>query len=895
VPYTPYPEDWCDRPVIEVIGEVARRRPAHIAIDDGAYRLTYAQVYAMACRLGNGLDRAGLPPGPIGIQLSYDALHPIAILGCLAAGRPSLPLNPNNPPDYNRRVIEAAGLAGVLVNAAAVRELPASGARAIAIEPLVLSGADADVPPPANQLGPDAPAFIVSTSGSTGTPKLLARSQRRLHQGARTNIDIGHFNQDDRFVNLGAAANGSSVSRNFVALLLGASVHIVDIPRAGMGGILRVLRDERITVVQTTVSLMKALAQLDDARAHLTSLRMMWVGGEPLLQKDLAGIRAALPPECRLGYSLNMTETRVARWCVPEIDEHDLVRVAAGYPVAGTDVLVVDDDGRPCSAGEVGELIVRSESVALGEWRDGRLLPDLFQRDAENSAKRIYRTGDMVRICADGVLVVHGRKDRMIKIRGQRVEPAIIETAMRAVPGVADATVTVRQSEADVRLYGFVAPGPSAAGDLRAVVQAALNTVLPHHMRPSDVFVLDGGLPLNASGKVDIAALSRRISAPGAARPAVVASVPAAANDPASRQSRERVAKAWRAAFDGESSDPTLSFDRAGGDSLQFMQLVFRLEQLCGMTLPLGAFALSMTQTEMTQSLDRFLGGNDAPLAEGKPVFFVPGLGGDEPRLLSFRAGCAPDFRFRCLEYGDWTQWVQPGFRFEMLVDRMVREIQEMAPSGPLTLAGYSLGGQVALAVAARLHACGRQIEHVLILDSTAIGSAIGSAGGEARTASFEPPPTRRQEFAEWRAARRRGEGAFALAHIATRRLVSPRWAPLLRWLARHRRSVLRGRIDFYISFHLHRSWLAQLASEWRARLTQVPWLPAPITLFRTDHGADLAAWDTAAWRVHSPRVTVVPVGGDHFTMFDPPHLADLCARFRGACAAVPAQEIAAS
>jgi acyl-coenzyme A synthetase/AMP-(fatty) acid ligase/thioesterase domain-containing protein len=801
-------------------------------------------------------------------------------------------LNPDNPPDYNRRVIEAAGLAGVLMNAAAARGLPtANEPRAIAIEPLMMIGVEADAPPPAGQLGPDEPAFIVSTSGSTGTPKLLVRSQRRLHQGARTNIEIGHFNQDDRFVNLGAAANGSSVSRNFVALLLGASVHIVDIPRAGMGGILRVLRDERITVVQTTVSLMKALAQLDDARAHLASLRMVWVGGEPLLQKDLAGIRAALPPRCRLGYSLNMTETRVARWCVPEIDEHDPVRVAAGYPVAGTDVLVVDDDGRPCPVGEVGELIVRSESVALGEWRDGRLLPDRFQRDAGNSAKRIYRTGDMVRVCADGVLVVHGRKDRMIKIRGQRVEPAVIEAAMRAVPGVADAAVTVRQSETDVRLYGFVAPGPSAAGDLRAALQAALKTALPHHMRPNDVFVLDGGLPLNASGKVDTAALSRRISAREAARPSVVASVPAAARDLASRQSRERVAKAWRAAFNGESGDPALSFDQAGGDSLQFMQLIFRLEQLCGMTLPLGAFAPSMTQAEMAQSLDRLLGGSAAPLVEGKPLFLVPGVGGDEPRLLRFRAGCAPDLAFRCLDYGDWTQWVQPGFRFEVLVDRMVAEIQDMAPSGPLTLAGYSLGGQVALAIAARLHASGRQIEHVLILDST----AIGSTSGEARTPSFEPPPTRRREFAEWRAAHRRGEGAFALAHIATRRLVSPRWAPLLRWVARHRRSVLRGRIDFYISFHLHRSWLVQLASEWRARLTQVPWLPAPITLFRTDHGADRAAWDAAAWRAHSPRVTVVPVGGDHFTMFDPPHLADLCARFRGACAATSAQEIAAS
>lgn len=876
VAYAPYDSGWSDRPLIEVIGETARRLPAQIAIDDGAIRLTYSQLFAMTCRLSHAISRAELPPGPVGIKLSYDALHPVAILGCLAAGRPCLLMSRDNPPDYNRRLIEASGLQALLVNTADARDGSAQdGPRLIPIEPVLMTGEDFDGQP-AGRLGPDEPAFIVSTSGSTGLPKLIARSQRRLQLGASSNVNIGHFNKDDHFLNLGSPANGAAVSRNLLPLLIGGRLHIVDIPRAGMGGILRILRDQNITVLRATVSLMKAVSQLEDARAHLASLRVVWVGGEMLLQKDLAQIRAVLPPGCRLGYSLNMTETAVARWFVPETDDHDPIRVAVGYLQPGTEVLLLDDEGRPCAPGEIGELIVRSRRVALGEWRDGQVMPDRFQRDPTDPTKRIYRTGDLARFCPDGVMVAHGRKDRMIKIRGQRVEPAVVETAIRDVPGVADAVVAAQQTGGDIRIYGFVVPKPQAGAGLLAEVQGALKTTLPSYMRPSDVMLVDS-LPTNAAGKVDVKSLLKLTTAPDGIAPRAADSAP-------SDEVRVMVADAWRVAFGAAHKDSRLSFDAAGGDSLQFMQIVFRLEQLSGVSLPLSVFDVSMTQEDMARGLEDFLNGGGEPRGKGKRIFMLPGVGGDEPRLLQFRVGCSPEVSIVNLDYGDWTQWVAPGFGFETIVDRLVARIQALAPTGPLSLAGYSLGGQAAFVIAAKLHAAGREIENLLVLDSDPIVQVRAAAVAE------PPPRTLRQEFLEWRIAHRRGEGAFALALIATRRLVSPRWAPLLRWLARYRRSVLPGRIDFYLSFHLHRSWLVQLARDWRRRLPAIPPLPLPITLFRSSTGIDRAD-RIAAWNQCSSIVTVVPVGGDHFTMLDPPHLADLCARFKAACVAKAAKE----
>jgi acyl-coenzyme A synthetase/AMP-(fatty) acid ligase len=452
--------------------------------------------------------------------LPDDAFYLVAMFGCLAAGRPCLLLNRDNPPDYNRDLIKASGLQGLLVTAADVRDAAASdGPRLVPIEPALMTGGDRDRQP-AGRIGPDEPAFILSTSGSTGGPKLIARSQRNFQVHARGIIQACHYSENDRTFMLGAPATGAAVSLRFVSLLAGATLHIVDVPRAGIGGVLRVLRDQRITSMRGTASLIKALSQLDDPRPYLASLRMMWGGGEAMLQKDLERIRALLPPGCLFGYSFNMTEASVARWFVPERDDHDPARVAAGYLLPYVDVLVLDDEGRPCPMGEIGELVIRSENVALGDWVGGQLVADRFPSDPTDPRKRIYRTGDLVRIHPDGVMVVHGRKDRMIKIRGQRVEPAVVEAEIRAVPGVADAAVVVKRTDNDVRLLGFVAPHPSVGDGLIAAIHDALASALPPYMRPSEIRLVDA-LPVNVGGKVDLKLLLESVhSGEGAPEPA---------------------------------------------------------------------------------------------------------------------------------------------------------------------------------------------------------------------------------------------------------------------------------------------------------------------------------------------------------------------------------------
>jgi thioesterase domain-containing protein len=178
------------------------------------------------------------------------------------------------------------------------------------------------------------------------------------------------------------------------------------------------------------------------------------------------------------------------------------------------------------------------------------------------------------------------------------------------------------------------------------------------------------------------------------------------------------------------------------------------------------------------------------------------------------------------------------------------------------------------------LHNAGREIENLLILDVSAITSPDHEEIDEATF--VKPLPTLRQEFEMVREARWRGEGAFAVAEVVARHLVRPRWAFLLRWLARHRRKVMPARIDFYLSFCINEQYL-HLMSDWHRRIRKISRLPTPITVFATGDESAREACE-ASWKPFSSEVSVVPVGGDHFSMLSPPHLSYLCARFRMAC-----------
>jgi acyl-coenzyme A synthetase/AMP-(fatty) acid ligase len=171
--------------------------------------------------------------------------------------------------------------------------------------------------------------------------------------------------------------------------------------------------------------------------------------------------------------------------------------------------MIVDAQGRPCPPGEVGELWLRSRYAALGEWVDGRLVPGRLEPDPADPSLRVYRTGDLARLSPDGAFVVLGRMDRMVKVHGQRVEPAEIEAALRRSAEVTQAAAIAREAGARTVLVAFVVPAASVpAPGLEERLRALLAAALPEPMRPARI-ILRPALPVLPGGKRDEAALLR--------------------------------------------------------------------------------------------------------------------------------------------------------------------------------------------------------------------------------------------------------------------------------------------------------------------------------------------------------------------------------------------------
>src|SRR5262249_36929532 len=157
-------------------------------------------------------------------------------------------------------------------------------------------------------------------------------------------------------------------------------------------------------------------------------------------RRDIELFRAHFPATCVLHCGFGSTETGVVRHFF--IDHQTRLEgdsVPLGYPIADIELALLDEHGAPVAPGEIGEIVIRSQFISRGYWRRPDLNEGLFGVDPHDPRVRSYRTGDLGVLRADGCLEHRGRKDSQIKIRGNRVELAEIETALRGLPGVAHA------------------------------------------------------------------------------------------------------------------------------------------------------------------------------------------------------------------------------------------------------------------------------------------------------------------------------------------------------------------------------------------------------------------------------------------------------------------------
>jgi acyl-CoA synthetase (AMP-forming)/AMP-acid ligase II len=362
------------------------------------------------------------------------------------------------------------------------------------------AAAGATTPP--TPAGLDEPALVIYTSGSTGEPKGLVRTQRQIISRCAGYASELHAGPDDITLTLFSLTNGTGLSCLVTGLLTGGTICVAPPSQDGLRGVLDLLRNQSVTVLWAIPSLLRALLALPGAAASVRSLRATRSVSEPIRSSELQAWRRVLPPACGLLLSYGMTEAAgVATWFLPREPPDDGQRLPIGYPAPHYELAIINQAGEAASPGETGELWLRGPLVTKGEWRGGRCVPGRSVPDPMDPARFIIRTNDLVRLRADGLLEFAGRADDMVKILGNRVEPAEVEDALRRIDGIADAAVLPVHFNGRGSLLAFAVPAAEATLDHAAALRH-MRAALPAYMVPSRLELLPA-LPRLPNGKVD--------------------------------------------------------------------------------------------------------------------------------------------------------------------------------------------------------------------------------------------------------------------------------------------------------------------------------------------------------------------------------------------------------
>nr|WP_230416219.1 non-ribosomal peptide synthetase [Micromonospora tarapacensis] len=494
--------------VPELVSRQAREHPGRPAFGSGPGRLTYGELNARANQLARVLRELGAQRDrSVALMMDRGSEMLVSFLAILKSGAAAILLDPAHPTQRIAEVLDVARPRAVLTLARLGAILPAEAATVVAVDtewPRIhrLSSDDLDV-----AVHPEDVAYVVHTSGSTGTPKRVAVLHRSVAHSIATHQEGHRITATDRAAWLAPPGSSVSVGELWPYLCAGGSVHTAPPEVVGAAPLLRdwLVREE-ITKTYVSMPLAEQLYQLPWPAE--TSLRLLTVGSDkvrrwasPQLPFEVAvacgsseanGISSCLVPwEDRL---TSATATAGDRDVPPPI----------GRPWPGVRVELLDTAMGRLLPGAVGEMYLGGPELARGYLGDPGQTADRFRPDPYGPpGARLYRTGDLAYFDEDGRLHHRGRVDREVKIRGFRVDPAEVERALLAQPGVDDAVVVALADEAgESQLCAYLVADTADPH----LVRAALVDLLPGHAVPAS-FTLVDRLPVTANGKVDRDAL----------------------------------------------------------------------------------------------------------------------------------------------------------------------------------------------------------------------------------------------------------------------------------------------------------------------------------------------------------------------------------------------------
>jgi amino acid adenylation domain-containing protein len=586
----PYPADQCIHHLFEAQVD---KTPDAIAVECEDARLTYAELNGQSNQLAHHLRALGVGPEVrVGLCVERSLEMVVGLLAILKAGGAYVPLDPSYPSERLAFMLADASVPVLLTQARLADMLPAHAARVLRLDADASQWATRPDIPPSSGVCPDNVVYVIYTSGSTGRPKGVM-----VHHLGLINYLIWSMRTYAVAEGQGVPVQSSiafdlTVLSVFAPLAVGQRLLLLP-DGSGVDALGSALRKgSDLSLVNITPAHLDALIQDPSVASSLRKVRTFILGAEALSAASVAALRTHAP-DARVFHDYGPTETVIA-CSVTEIPSTftGAGTVPIGRPIPNMRLHVLDPYLEPVAIGITGELYIGGVSVARGylhrpDLTAERFVPDPFSGEP---GARLYKTGDLARVRADGSHEFLGRIDHQVKIRGYRIELGEIEFELEHHPDVQMAAVEAKDITGDKRLVGYVVPRAGAPEGLHGALKKHLRARLPEYMVPPTFVTLER-MPVTPNGKID------RVRLPSPCPPE-------RRTAPVSSSVEQAVADIWRQVLGVAEVSADAPFFEIGGHSLLLVRVQAALSARLGVDIDLVTLMRLPTIQGLTAHLE---------------------------------------------------------------------------------------------------------------------------------------------------------------------------------------------------------------------------------------------------------------------------------------------------
>jgi amino acid adenylation domain-containing protein len=583
--------------VQHLFDQITQSTPEQVAIACGDTRITYGELQQRTDKLAQQLLSSGAKKGSIVAILLDNKVDAItSIIATLKAGSVFVPFDPLLPDLRLETMIREATPDLFISESNMVQRLNGFiQGQVLNLDRLDQFAVDGPVSKSVEASDPDDFCYVYFTSGSTGRPKSIAGRLKGIDHFIRWQIETLGIGKHDRVSQLLPLSFDGSLRDIFVPLCSGGTICVPEHNEIVTDAqeLVSWLDRESISLIHCVPTLFRAILNEALHADQFRALRYVLLAGEALLPSDVGRWTEIFGDRVKLINLYGTSETTMAKF-IYEVQPGDEKRrsVPVGKPMPGASALIIDEEGRACSPGVIGEIYIGTPYRSHGYYKQPELTADVFIQNPFNNDPNdiIYKTGDLGRILDDGNFELLGRKDQQVKIRGVRVELEELNSLVCGFPGVQDGAVIDRK---DTDGGNFLCAYVVSDGQLDLdSLRAYLNECLPSSMVPS-AFVMMEKLPRTVSGKIDRRALPHLKDRTG--RGEYVAP---------RTDTEQIVADIWANTLRLPKISLHDNFFELGGHSLLVTQVIVRVRKAMGVELPLSAVFENPTVEKFAAYID---------------------------------------------------------------------------------------------------------------------------------------------------------------------------------------------------------------------------------------------------------------------------------------------------